>query len=115
MKSIKFVKNADGVLPIKLERGDTVLICNLTQQDQGNNITPLDVLEKELNARGIKTISGNKLGHKEIKRIYDEYNPKCVLVNIRISSDECDGNDIRMSWTHMVCFWVRQKNKGKTQ
>ncbi|MBR1970650.1 MAG: glycoside hydrolase family 3 protein [Clostridia bacterium] len=105
LKSIKFVRNADGILPIKLERGDTVLICNLTQHNEGSHITHLDIIEKELNSRGIKTISENKIGHKEIKRIYDEHNPKCVLVNIRMSSDECDGNDIRMSWSHMMCFW----------
>lgn len=104
-KSIKFVKDADGILPLKVKKGDTILICNLTQHDHGSHITHLDILEKELNKRGIKTISGEKLGHREIEKIYAEHNPEYVLVNIRMSSNECDGNDIRMSWPHMMSFW----------
>lgn len=105
-KSIKIVKNDNGVLPLDVKCGDTVLICNLVHFDKSCNLYPsLEYIEKELQKRGINTISYKNPTYRTIEKAYNEHNIAAVLVNCRWSQHDSDGGSIRLGWDDFMTFW----------
>ena len=102
-KSIKIVRDADNILPLSLNKGDSVLLCS--QFFKESNADKFEHIEKELNRRGIKTIHLKNPKHREIEQILDEEKPACVLINCSFSISDSSGGTLRMGWNSCSTFW----------
>ncbi len=106
-KSVKIVKDKDGILPLNLKKGDKALICNLTWFDRDNDMLypSLEYIEKALNERGIETLVLQNTGHRQIEKAYEEFKPDCVLVNSSLSIHDANGSALRLGWDNIMTFW----------
>lgn len=106
-KSIKIVRNPDGVLPLSLKKGDKALIINLYLDIKNALNDPNIRLEKfaeELEKRGIKTDVYHSISHYEIHKIIHDYD--AVFVNCAIDSQACRGRDMNVGWWDgIMTFW----------
>lgn len=104
-KSISIVRNAENVLPLNLKKGDNVLLYNIIETEKGPDIVPFDTLKCEFEKRGIGVNVLTNPGHREIENAINDKKPNCVLVNSRLSSNECNGSSLRMTFNQMAGFW----------
>ena len=102
-KSIKVVRNLNGVLPVKVNKGDTVLLCSLFFKEIYSD--RLRHIEEDLNSRGIKTVHLKNPGHRDIAKAYEENDFACVLVNCNLSTTDSPGNSINIDWISVFVFW----------
>ncbi len=106
LKSIKIVKNADNILPLNLNKGSKVLLCNLVHFNKSCDLYPsLEYVEKAFNDRGIDTIVLQNTGHRAIEKIYNEEKPDAVIVNCRLSEHDSNGGSVRLGWDNIMTFW----------
>ncbi len=99
-KSIKIVRNQEGVLPIKLEKGAKVLLVNIVPE---KNAPDFKVLEEELKKRGFMVDTLTNPRHYAIKDTMDNY--ECILVNSNLHCRTYPGGGLRVDWTHIWPFW----------
>lgn len=104
-KSISIIRNTENILPLNINKGDNILLCNITEKEAGPDIVPFDTLKQEFEKRGINVTVIENQGHREIKKLIDEKSPYCVLVNSRLSANECNGGSGRLNFRQMMCFW----------
>ena len=104
-KSIKIVRNAQGLVPVKLKEGAKILLVNIQRSEQKAHsyIRSLDELEKELNRRGFETKVLINPRHTAIKEVMDDYD--CILVNCKMSSQDYPGGSLRAGWEHFMALW----------
>lgn len=106
-KSIKIVRNAKGVLPVKLETGDKVLVINIQRVEETRVISPfvryMDTFEEELRSRGLTVeVLVNPL-HNEVKKKMQD--AKTVFVNCKIGVHDYLGGSLRIAWPNIMLFW----------
>lgn len=106
-RSIKFVRNAKGVLPVKLEKGDKVLVINIQRVETTRVVTPmvryLDEFENELRARGLEVEVLTNPGHVTVKEKMQD--AKTVFVNCKIGVQDYLGGSLRVAWANIMAFW----------
>ncbi len=106
-RSVKIVRDQNGVLPLKLKRGDRVLLVNLYLEPQGQfseENTEFKVMEAELRKRGYEVDAYHKIHHNKINEILDDY--AAVFVNCKVSSEDFYGGSLRLGWRDgIMTFW----------
>lgn len=106
-KSIKFVRNAKGVLPVKLEKGDKVLVINIQRVEAARVESPmvryLDEFENQLRARGLEVEVLTNPGHMTVKEKMKD--AKTVFVNCKIGVQDYLGGSLRVAWANIMVFW----------
>ncbi len=103
-KSVKVIRNFDGLIPLSLRKGARILLVNL-QKNSGDKeyIRSLDTVKSELEKRGYETEVLINPGHYKIKTIKDDFD--CILINCRISSNNFTGGSLRLGWEQIYAFW----------
>lgn len=105
-KSIKIVRNKKNILPVNLKKGDHVLICNLLYNESENSFClSMEYVAKELNNRGIETTVLTNPWHKDIKKVLEEKETACILINSRLYEDDSTGSSMRFTWKNAGVFW----------
>jgi len=106
-KSIKFVRNAKGVLPVKLKKGDKVLVINIqrveTERVESPMVRYLDEFENQLRARGLEVEVLTNPGHIAVKEKMKD--AKTVFVNCKIGVQDYLGGSLRVAWANIMVFW----------
>ena len=106
-RSVKIVRDENGILPLKLNKGDRILLINLYLEPQGQyseENTEFKVLESELRARGFEVDAYHKIHHNKINEIVDSY--AAVFVNCKVSSEDYYGGTLRLGWRDgIMTFW----------
>ena len=104
-KSFRIERNFDKLIPLKLNRGDRILLLNLISTSSNNNDANIDEpLRKELEDRGFKVDQKNiPFIHTELKGIEENYD--CVLVNSFIDVSHSNAGSLRCGSDHMGPFW----------
>ena len=104
-KSFRVERNYDGLIPLKLNKGDRILLLNLISTSVNNNDAHIaDPLAKELEERGFKVEQKNiPFVHTELKNIEKNYD--CVLVNCFIDVSHSNAGSLRCGSDHMGPFW----------
>ena len=106
-RSIKIVRNAKGVLPVKLEKGDRVLVINIQRVEAARVVSPmvryLDEFENELRARGLEVEVLTNPGHVTVKEKMKD--AKTVFVNCKIGVQDYLGGSLRVAWANIMTFW----------
>lgn len=106
-KSIKIVRNAKNVLPVKLEAGDKVLVINIQRVEEARVISPfvryMDTFEEELRGRGLIVESVTNPGHTMVKEKMQD--AKTVFVNCKIGVHDYLGGSLRIAWPNIMLFW----------
>lgn len=93
------------MLPIEKESCRDVLICNLINKEEGPDVFPFTAIEDELKSRGMSIRVLTNVNHRDIERAFNEKWPDLVLVNCRLSSNECNGGSLRCDWSNVNAFW----------
>lgn len=105
-KSLCLERNYGNIIPLKLKRGDKILIINLKKDKEREKAffaCDLDVIEEELKKRGFRVSS---YVHPRREDFMGELNDaKAVLINCKISSQDYYGGSLRINWEHMTPFW----------
>ncbi|MDR0856000.1 MAG: hypothetical protein LBM78_01160 [Clostridiales bacterium] len=109
-RSIKFVRDTAGILPLKLTPGAKILMINqfpsvnmLGKAQQGGD-KPFVLLKAELEARGYAVFAHNLPTYEQIQVIMQE-KYDCVLINLRFDPMNYHGGSLRLSWEHVIAFW----------
>ncbi|MBQ7400388.1 MAG: glycoside hydrolase family 3 protein [Clostridia bacterium] len=106
-KSIKFVRNAKGILPVKLEKGDKVLVVNIQKLENERTKLPmiryLDEFENQLRERGLEVEVLTNPGHIEVKEKMQ--GAKTVFVNCKVGVHDYLGGSLRVAWANIMTFW----------
>lgn len=106
-KSIKIVRNAKNVLPVKLEKGDKVLVINIQRLEAERASSPfiryLDEFEAQLRARGLEVEVLVNPGHTTVKEKMQD--AKTVFVNCKIGVHDYSGGSLRITWSNIMLFW----------
>lgn len=106
-RSVKIVRNAKNVLPVKLEAGDKVLVINIQRVEEARVSSPfcryLDTFEEELRSRGLTVeVLVNPL-HNEVKKKMKD--AKTVFVNCKMGAQDYLGGTLRVTWPNIMLFW----------
>lgn len=106
-KSVKIVRDVNGILPLQLKKGDKVLIINLYKDafkcTDDTNVQLFDFINA-LKERGIEADVYHRITHYKVKEIKDDY--KAIIVNSKISSTDWRGGDLRIGWDDgIMIFW----------
>lgn len=104
-RSVKIVRNADGVLPLTLPKKAKILLINMLRPFGGNpeDDRSLDIVNEELIKRGYETRVLVNPKHYLIKKIMYDYD--CVLINCKMSSRDYHGGSLRIGWDTIMTFW----------
>lgn len=106
-KSIKIVRNAKGVLPLKLEKGDKVLVINIQKVESERLQSPLvrylDEFENQLRERGLEVEVLTNPGHLLVKEKMQ--GTKTVFVNCKMGVHDYLGGSLRAMWANIMTFW----------
>ena len=111
-KSICKIRDARNLIPLKLSKGDKILIINLKY---GKNPLPfydceLDVVEEELKKRGFETVSFVNPSRADIESHMGD--SAAVLINNHIGQVSAGGSK-RINWEHIAPFWRGEVLKHK--
>lgn len=104
-KSIKIVRNKDGILPVQCTPGMRVLMVDVFEPHfqappKGNEFAAMrEALEK--NGCVVDELYNPK--HKQIQEIMDNYD--LIVLCCRISSLNYHGATTRLGWNHIMVFW----------
>ncbi len=105
-KSIKIVRNKNGVLPLDLKKGSKVLICALTALNRENDNYPtFEYTKNALEKRGIEAVILKNPNHRAIEKVYNEEDISAVLVLSRVSEHDSNGGSVRLGWDNIMTFW----------
>lgn len=106
-KSIKIVRNAKNVLPVKLEKGDKVLVIHIQRVEEARVVSPfvryMDTFEAELRRRGLVVESLTNPGHTTVREKMQD--AKTVFVNCKIGVHDYLGGSLRIAWPNIMLFW----------
>lgn len=100
-KSVKIVKN-DGRLPVKLGKGDKVLMVNLEGEFPFSKKNYSEQMEKTLKERGCDVEILINPGHHEIQERLDKFDT--ILVNCFAESLD-SGSSRKLGWNQIMVFW----------
>lgn len=104
-KSLCVVRDYSKELPLKLNKGDKILLVNLkrdAQKARGAYDRELDTIEQELQKRGFETVTFINPGRPDIKAHSDA---AVILINCKISSWDYIGGTLRIGWEQLAPFW----------
>jgi len=105
-KSIKVVRNAEGILPLSAKKGETFFVINhYCIWDDNPKYGCISDIEEMLQKRGFKTVSRTNPDNVEVKKVVDEYKPDYILVNARHSYLDTYGNSRHVLWKNIMAFW----------
>lgn len=105
-KSLCVVRDYDNVLPMKLNKGDKILILNIKKNKEKETMfyaCDLDTVENELKNRGFQVVSYTNASRADFAK--DLTDCAAVLVNCKISSQDYVGGTLRVMWDHIAPFW----------
>lgn len=109
-RSVTLVRDADGILPFKLQRGARVLVITLAPGPKfGPDSFPY--LADELEARGFEVLRVTNPSHYHVNDLIDTVD--AVFVNLRIDVYNCPGGTLRLHWSSMMTFWRGYLFKNK--
>ena len=100
-KAVKIVRNNEGILPVKVEKGKVLLVKFGGHYFHKEPFThAFEFIEKEFEAQGWEVNSMFFAKHRQLKEIMDEYD----LVMIVCDSD-ISGSSKRVGWDNIMALW----------
>ena len=102
-KSIKVVRDYNGVLPLRPTKGKKALFLNMLEPYGGIRYNEFNAMQDEFEKNGYMVKQLFNAGHKQIKEIMDEYD--VVIVNCKMSSKDYHGSTLRVGWSTIMTFW----------
>ena len=105
-KSINLIRDYGKILPLKLRKGDKILIVNIRKSKEPSNshyACDLDDVEIELKNRGFEVVSYVNPVRAEYAE--DLKDAVVVLINCKLSSQDYTGGSLRVDWQHISPFW----------
>ena len=105
-KSVKVIRDFDGVMEKGLKKGDKVLNIYLYKESRRSADIEhvFDPLEEELKARGCSVDVKINPSHYELEHCAEEYDAVLICAKF-IPSDYGSGPSLRMGWESMHTFW----------
>ena len=95
-RSIKFVRNTEGLLPLNIKPGSKFLCVEI-----GDSETDATAIYDELKSRGYEVKVCRNIGHNELAIIMNDYD--CVLINCFFIGKH--GGTMRSGWGQIAPFW----------
>lgn len=96
-RSIKFVRDYTGILPLKTDKKMKFLSVEVKEKDTIDT----SVIAKELEKRGHQVDVVYEISHRKLNEILDDYD--CILINyFHIIAH---GGSNRLGWDQMMYFW----------
>lgn len=104
-KSIKIVRDTEGLLPVSLKKGSRILFLNMLEPYFHKAPTghEFDVLKAEFEKEGHTVDVLTTAKHKDVANILELYD--LVLLNCKISSRDYHGATLRVGWNNIMVFW----------
>lgn len=102
---IKIHRNFDNVIPLKLNKGDRVLMITfLPERDDARNKDVFKPIRDDLIERGYKvTEIFTPFAHTVLENVSEEYD--CVLINSCVDPFYSSAGSMRLGDEHMGAFW----------
>ena len=100
-KAVKIVRNNEGVLPIKKEKGKVLLVKfggHFFNKEPLN--TAFEFIEKEFETQGWEVTSLFFAKHRHLKEIMDDYDLVMVVCESNVH-----GSTLRIGWDNMMALW----------
>lgn len=104
-KSVKVVRDLDGLIPAKLEKGSKILLANIVEPYYHAKPSEheFDALKNELEKYGMIVDVVTNINHRKAQEIM--YNYDLLLVNCNFSSQTYHGASMRVGWNNIHVFW----------
>ena len=102
-KSVTLVRDVDGILPLKLDKGAKVLAITLSPNPKDHPEDVFPAFANELFDRGYEVIRMTNPTHYRIDEVIDTVD--AVFVTSIIDTTNCTGNSLRLGWNNMMTFW----------
>ncbi len=104
-KSITVVKNIDGILPFRAEKGKKVLAISLTAGEKNSSHDEFPTLANELENRGFEVIRMTNPSHYIVEGVIDSVDAVFISSYIDTSPSNCTGSSLRLGWNNIMAFW----------
>ena len=103
-KSVYVVRNMAGVLPLRVPKGEKILLVNLFYENSHRRDDDrMATLQSELTARGYRVQVLENPKHYAVKESMQ--NAFAVFLNIDYTPMNCGGGSLRMGWEQMMALW----------
>ena len=104
-KSIKIVRNYDGIIPFKYKKDSKVLFLNIFEPyfHKEPTGTEFKALKDELEKYGCKVDELFNPNHKKVLSVMNDYD--LVLLNCKMSSEDYHGATTRIGWYNIMVLW----------
>ncbi|PWM75289.1 MAG: hypothetical protein DBX59_02350 [Bacillota bacterium] len=104
-KSVKTVRNFDGVLPIKPKKGAKVLLLNMLEPFFHKDPTgkELEAFRNYFEEKGYCVTSMDNAKHKQLEKCVGDYD--LVIVCLKFSSLDYHGATLRVGWNSVMTLW----------
>ncbi len=104
-KSIKIVRNLEGVLPVRPHKGMKVLLLEMFEPYFHAKPTgkEFDALSDELEKYGCKVDRLYNPDHKKVKSVMDDYD--FIVLCCKMSANDYHGGTMRIGWNNIMMLW----------
>jgi beta-N-acetylhexosaminidase len=102
-KSVTLVRDVDGILPLKLEKGAKVLAITLSPSPKDHPEDDFPAFADALSERGYEVIRMTNPSHYRVNEVINDV--EAVFVTSVIDTTNCTGNSLRLGWNNMMTFW----------
>ena len=102
-ESVTLVRDVDKILPLKLKKGEKVLVITLAPVAKDSEDDYFPDFADELERRGYEVIRMTNPTHYRIDKVID--NVGAVFVSSVIDTTNCTGSSLRLGWNNLMTFW----------
>ncbi|MBQ5929171.1 MAG: hypothetical protein IIX02_00085, partial [Clostridia bacterium] len=104
-KSIKVIRDYDGILPLKMKKGGKILVISMLEPYFQAPPTgkEFDAFIEEFEKEGYRVDLMINPKHKDVQPILGDY--EAVLLNCRMSSENYHGATLRIGWNNIMVLW----------
>ena len=102
-KSVTLVRDVDGILPLKLQKGAKVLAITLSPSPKDHPVDDFPALADSLTNRGFEVIKMTNPSHYRVDEVIDKVD--AVFVTSILDTTNCTGSSLRLGWNNMMTFW----------
>ena len=104
-KSIKVIRDYDGILPLKLKKGGKILVISVLEPYFQKSPTgkEFDPFIEEFKKEGYQVDLMINPKHKDVQPLLGDY--EAVLLNCKMSSEDYHGATLRIGWNNIMVLW----------
>ena len=104
-KSIKVVRDNNGLIPVGLPKGGRILMLNMIEPyfNKPPTGTELQAMQRAFEERGFHVDVIDNAKHKKVQEIMNDYDMICL--NCVMSSQDYHGGTMRVGWNNIMVLW----------